>query len=87
MESYGVSLTPRATMLFGSLSFIYTRPAESVVRGTFTRLAHPTALTKAEGCVAFVCGFMGESIMAMLGLNPTQEHFRLVVYYLTDLAL
>jgi hypothetical protein len=36
MEGRGVSLTPEATMRFGSLGFVYTRPAESVVGCTFT---------------------------------------------------
>jgi hypothetical protein len=49
MEGRGVSLTPRATMLFGFLSFVYTGPTESIVGNTFTRLAHPTALTTAAG--------------------------------------
>jgi hypothetical protein len=34
----------------------------------------------------FVWGFSEETIMAMLGPNPTQEHFRLAAYYLIDLA-
>jgi hypothetical protein len=36
--------------------------------------------------VAFVRGFSDETIMTMLGSNPTQERFRLAAYYLTDLA-
>jgi hypothetical protein len=34
----------------------------------------------------FVQGFPDETFMAMLGPNPTQEHFRLAAYYLNDLA-
>jgi hypothetical protein len=58
-------------MLFGSLSFVYTGPAESVTRNTFTRPAHPTALTTVVRHATFICGFMGEMIMEMLGTNPT----------------
>jgi hypothetical protein len=86
MEGLRVSLTPGATMLFGSLGFIYTGSTESVVGNTFTRPAHPTALTMATRHVTFICGFTGETIMTMLGPNPTHERFRLAAYYLTDLA-
>jgi hypothetical protein len=40
----------------------------------------------AAGRETFVRGFSGETIIGMLGPNPTQEHFRLAAYYLTDLA-
>jgi hypothetical protein len=40
----------------------------------------------AAGCVAFVHGFSDDTLMAMLGPNPTQERFRLAAYYVTDLA-
>jgi hypothetical protein len=40
----------------------------------------------AAGRAAFVRGFSDETIMAMLGPNPTQERFKLGAYYLTDLA-
>jgi hypothetical protein len=43
-------------------------------------------LTGVAGHKAFVRGFLDETIMAMLGPNPTQERFRLAAYYLTDLA-
>jgi hypothetical protein len=35
---------------------------------------------------AFVRGFSDETIIGMLGPNPTQERFKLATYYLTDLA-
>jgi hypothetical protein len=73
-------------MLFDSLSFVYTGPAESVIRNVYTRPAHPTASTTTAGRATFVCGFTSEMILAMLGPNPTQECFRLAAYYLTDLA-
>jgi hypothetical protein len=38
------------------------------------------------GQEAFVRGFSDEIIVGMLGPNPTQEHFRLAAYYLTDLT-
>jgi hypothetical protein len=38
------------------------------------------------GREAFVRGFLDDIIIGMLGPNPTQEHFRLAAYYLTDLA-
>jgi hypothetical protein len=81
-----VSLTLEATMRLGSLGLVYTGSAESVVGRTFTRSARPDTVTGAAGHAAFVRGFSDESIMAMLGPNPTQERFRLVAYYLTDLA-
>jgi hypothetical protein len=86
MDGRGVSLTPGTTMCFGSLSFVYTGPAESVVRRTFAGPTRPNALTAAAGRAAFVRGFSDETIMAMLGPNLTHERFRLAAYYLTDLA-
>jgi hypothetical protein len=71
---------------FGSLGFVYTGPAESVAGRTFARLPHPNVLTGAAGREAFARGFLGEVVIGMLGPNPTQERFRLVAYYLTDLA-
>jgi hypothetical protein len=43
-------------------------------------------LTGTAGREAFVRGFSDETIIGMLGLNPTRGCFRLVAYYLTDLA-
>jgi hypothetical protein len=40
----------------------------------------------AAGRATFVRGFSDETIMAMLGPNPTQECFKLAAYYLTDLS-
>jgi hypothetical protein len=57
MEGCGVLLTPRATMLFGSLGFVYTGLVESVIGSTFARPAHLTALTAAAGRATFVRGF------------------------------
>jgi hypothetical protein len=57
MEGCGVLLTPRATMLFGSLGFVYTGLVESIVGSTFARPAHLTALTAAAGRATFVRGF------------------------------
>jgi hypothetical protein len=86
MDGYRILLTLGATRRFGSLSFVYTGPAESVARRTFARPPRPNALTGAAGREAFVRGFSGEAIIDMLGPNPTQERFRLAAYYLTDLA-
>jgi hypothetical protein len=71
---------------FGSLGFIYTGPVESVAGRTFARPPRPNVLTGAAGREAFVRGFSDETIISMLGPNPTQERFRLAAYYLTDLA-
>jgi hypothetical protein len=71
---------------FGSLGFVYTGPAESVVGRTFTRPPLPNVLIGAVGREAFVQGFSDETIIGMLGSNPTQERFRLAAYYLTDLT-
>jgi hypothetical protein len=73
-------------MRFGSPGFVYNGPAESVVGRTFARLTRSNASTAAAGHAVFVRGFLNETIMAMLGPNLTQEHFRLAAYYLTDLA-
>jgi hypothetical protein len=86
MEGCRVPLTPGATLRFGSLSFVYTRPAESITGCTFARPPCPNVLTGVEGRAAFARGFSNEMIMAMLRPNPTQEHFRLATYYLTDLT-
>jgi hypothetical protein len=71
---------------FGSLSFVYTGPAESIAGCTFVQPPRPNVLTGAAGRATLVRGFSDETIMAMLGPNPTQERFRLATYYLTDLA-
>jgi hypothetical protein len=76
----------RATLRFGSHGFVYTEPAESVAGRTFARPPRTNALTGVAGHEAFVRGFSDEIIIGMLGPNPTQERFRLVAYYLTDLA-
>jgi hypothetical protein len=73
-------------MCFVSLGFVYTRSAESVTGCTFIRPPHPNVLTGAAGRATFVRGFSDETIMAMLGTKPTQERFRLAVYYHIDLA-
>jgi hypothetical protein len=86
MDGRRISLTPRATLRFGSLGFVYTGPAKSVARRTFARPPRPNVLMGAAGRETFVRGFSGETIIGMLGPNPTQEHFRLAAYYLTDLA-
>jgi hypothetical protein len=54
MESHRVSLTPRATMLFGSLDFVYTESAESVAGRPFVRPAHPNVLMGIAGHATFV---------------------------------
>jgi hypothetical protein len=86
MNGCRVPLTPGATLRFGSLGFVYTRPAEPVAGCTFTRPSRANVLTGATGCEAFVRGFSDETIIGMLGPNPTQERFRLTTYYLTDLT-
>jgi hypothetical protein len=86
MDGRRVTLTPGATLCFGSLSFVYTGPVESVAGRTFSRSPRPNVLTRAAGREAFVRGFSDDVIIGMLGPNPTQEHFRLAAYYLTDLA-
>jgi hypothetical protein len=86
MDNCWVTLTPGTTLRFGSLSFVYTGPVESVVGRTFGRPPCPNVLTRAAGHEAFVRDFSGDVIVGMLGTNPTQECFRLAAYYLTDLA-
>jgi hypothetical protein len=54
MDDNRISLTPGATLHFGSLSFVYTGPAESVVGCTFARPPRPNVLTGAAGREAFV---------------------------------
>jgi hypothetical protein len=66
-----VSLTPGATLRFGSLGFVYTGPVEFVAGHTFTRPPRPNVLTGAARRTAFVRGFSDETITAMLGPNPT----------------
>jgi hypothetical protein len=86
MDDCRISLTLGDTLRFGSLVFIYIGPVESVAGRTFVRPPCPNILTGAAGRDAFVRGFSDEIIIGMLGPNPTQEHFRLTAYYLTDLA-
>jgi hypothetical protein len=84
MDGRRISLTPGATLCFGSLGFIYTGPEESVAGRTFARPPLPNVLMGAAGREAFVRGFSGETIIDMLGTNPTQERFRLAAYYLIE---
>jgi hypothetical protein len=70
MDGRRITLTPGATLRFGSLGFVYTRPAESVAECTFARLSRPNVLTGATGCEAFVRGFSDNVIISMLGPNP-----------------
>jgi hypothetical protein len=86
MEGCRVPLTPKATLRFGSLGFVYTGVAMSVAGRTFARPTRPNILTGAARREAFVRGFSNEMIINMLGPNPTQERFGLTAYYLTDLA-
>jgi hypothetical protein len=86
MDSRRIMLTPGTTLRFGSLGFVYTGPTESVTGRTFARPPHPNVLTGAAGHEAFVRGFSDDVIIGMLGPNPTQERFRLIAYYLTDLT-
>jgi hypothetical protein len=71
MDSRRISLTPGATLRFGSLGFVYTGPTESVAGRTFARPPRPNVLTRAAGREAFVQGFSDETIIDMLGPNPT----------------
>jgi hypothetical protein len=86
MDVHRVPLTTRATLRFGSLGFVCAGPAEPVTGRTFARPPHPNILTGVAGHEAFVRGFSDETIIAMMGPNPTQERFMLAAYYLTDLA-
>jgi hypothetical protein len=86
MDGRKVPLTPGATLRFSSLGFVYTGLAESIAGHTFTQPPHPSILTGAVGREAFVRGFSNETIIGILGPNPTQERFRLTAYYLTNLA-
>jgi hypothetical protein len=86
MDSHRITLTPGATLCFGSLGFVYTGLAESIARRTFARSPRPNVLTRAARHEAFVRGFPDNVIIDMLGPNVTQESFRLAAYYLTDLA-
>jgi hypothetical protein len=54
MDGRRISLTPGATLRFGSLDFVYTGPAESVARRTFAGPPRPNVLTGAAGREAFV---------------------------------
>jgi hypothetical protein len=54
MDGRRITLTPGATLRFGSLSFVYTRPTESVTRRTFARPPRPNVLMGAPGREAFV---------------------------------
>jgi hypothetical protein len=86
MYGRGVTLTPRTTLRFGSLGCVYTGPVESIVGRTFGQPPHPNVLSGVVAREAFVRSYSGDVIIGMLGPNPTQEHFRLAAYYLTDLA-
>jgi hypothetical protein len=56
---------------FDSLGFVYIGPMESIARCTFARTPRPNVLTGAVARAAFVRGFSDETMMAMLGPNPT----------------
>jgi hypothetical protein len=54
MEGRRVLLTPRATLCFGSLGAVYTRPTKSVAGRTFAQPARPNILTGTAGREAFI---------------------------------
>jgi hypothetical protein len=54
MDGHKITLTPGTTLRFGSLSFVYTRPVESVAGRIFTWPPRPNVLTGAAGREAFV---------------------------------
>jgi hypothetical protein len=76
MEGRGVTLTPGTALRFGSLGCVYTGPVEP----------RPNVLSGAAAREAIVRSYSGDTIIGMLGPNPTRERFRLAAYYLTDLA-
>jgi hypothetical protein len=80
MHVHRITLTPGATLHFGSLGFIYTGPTESIGRRSFTRPPRLNVLTGAVGREAFVRGFSDDIIVGMLG--PTQ-HRRVLGLLLT----
>jgi hypothetical protein len=86
MDGRRVTLTPGTTLRFGSLTFVYTGLVESIAGRTFSRPPRPNVLSRATTREAFVLSYSGDVIIGMLGPNPTWERFRLVSYYLTDLA-
>jgi hypothetical protein len=86
MDGRRVTLNPGTILRFGPLSFIYTGVVEPIAERTFAWPPRPNVLTGAAGREAFVRGFSDDVVIGMLGPNPTQEHFRLTAYYLTDLA-
>jgi hypothetical protein len=86
MDGRGVTMTPGTTLRFGSLGFVYTGPIESVADRTFGRPPLPNVLTGATAREAFIRIFSDNVIIGMSVPNPTQERFRLVTYYITDLA-
>jgi hypothetical protein len=81
MDGRRISLTPGATLRFGSLGFVYIVLVESVAGRTFARLPRPNTMSGATGREAFIQGFSDETIIDMLGPNPTQERFMLAAYY------
>jgi hypothetical protein len=81
MDDRKISLTPGATLHFGSIGFVYTGLAESVTRRTFTRPPRPNVLTGAARCEAFVRGFSDETIIGMLVPNPTQERLSHPIFH------
>jgi hypothetical protein len=54
MDGHRISLTPGATLHFGSLGFVYTWPTKFVAGRTFARPPRPNVLTRAAGREAFV---------------------------------
>jgi hypothetical protein len=73
MDGRGVTLTSGTIMRFGSLSFVYNGPVESVASRTFGRPPRPNVLTGAATRKDFVRGFSGDVIIGMLGPNPEDQ--------------
>jgi hypothetical protein len=73
MDGHKITLTPGATLCFGSLGFVYTGPAESVAGRTFARPPRPNVLMGAAGREAFVRGFSDEIIISMLGQTQNRS--------------
>jgi hypothetical protein len=71
MGGRGVTLTPGATLRFGSFSCVYTRAVESIASHSFGRPPLPNVLSGAAAHEAFVRSYLGDIIIGMLGPNPT----------------
>ena len=100
MAHDGTFLVPGDQLRFSSLNFVFGESEEPLLEAIFVcpepsvnnctaanRDLQPRAPRVATGATGFILDMLGDDLVAILGPNPSQEHFCLIAYAVTGLAL